>query len=234
MELSQEVILNIIITVPIFLFSLTIHETAHALTAKWGGDQTAAYLGRITLNPIPHIDPIGTILLPLFGAMSDIPLIGWAKPVPVMEQNFRRGDGYGAIVALAGPFSNLVIAISAAIIYQVYQLIMVIFFTNQPLFRIGSFNVIDQFFFFMILINIALMVFNLLPIPPLDGSHLLWHWVIKHHPSFHEYFFMVRQYGFFLLLALLWTGAIQVIFMAVAFPILSLLLTFSYLPTQLL
>jgi Zn-dependent protease len=231
--MDAELIVRLALTIPVFLFALTVHEAAHAITARWGGDMTASYLGRVTLNPIPHIDPIGTIILPFIGAMSGIPLIGWAKPVPVVEQNFRRGDGYGVIVALAGPFSNLIIALFSTDLYSVYLVTLQIFFPEQYLLRLGSFNLLDQFFLYMIIINLALMAFNLMPIPPLDGSHVLWHWFVKHRPEFHEYFFMARRFGFIILLALLWTGAIERLFVWIVFPITGLMMFLANLPLDL-
>jgi Zn-dependent protease len=145
----------------VLLPSLTVHEFAHAWAAWRLGDDTAARMGRLTLNPIPHIDPVGTLLLPLLG----VP-IGWAKPVPVNPANFRRGIRMGTgdlLVSIAGPISNLSLALVTAVVFG-----LVIRFTAgalQPS--------MVQLFGFFILLNVGLAVFNLLPLPPLDGSHVV-------------------------------------------------------------
>jgi Zn-dependent protease len=152
---------NIMRLIPLVL-SLTVHEWAHAYSAFRLGDDTAARMGRLTLNPIPHIDPIGTLLLPLLG----IPF-GWAKPVPVNPANFdrkvtlRTGD---IIVSAAGPFSNVVLAVICVLVFAV-------------LYRFAPETVQEQRGLAMLLmygfqINVLLAIFNMLPLPPLDGGHV--------------------------------------------------------------
>jgi Zn-dependent protease len=145
--------------IPLIL-SLTVHEWAHAYSAFRLGDDTAAREGRLTLNPIPHIDPIGTILLPL---LSPIPF-GWAKPVPVNPVRFRRDVSMRTgmmITAAAGPLSNLAIAILCAVIYGI-------------LLRFGvSHRGVNKLLFIFITSNIGLFLFNFLPVPPLDGSRIV-------------------------------------------------------------
>lgn len=230
----ENILATILFTFPVFLFSLSIHEAAHAITAKWGGDMTSAYLGRVTINPLPHIDPIGTVVVPIIGAASGFPLIGWAKPVPVVEQNYRRGDGYGVIVAMAGPFSNLLIALFTVVFAQFYFALAVgLEARGIPLLAnyLGPVSTVVQY---MILINLALMMFNMIPIPPLDGSHLLWHGFIKRRPEFHNIFFTVRQMGFILLLMLLWIGVIPALFRFIVFPMFGFLYGLAQLPLGLL
>jgi len=140
-----------IVRIPVLLFAITLHEYAHGRVALWLGDPTAQRMGRLSLNPIPHIDPMGAICLFLFK-------FGWAKPVPVNPgyfKNIRKGI---ILMALAGPCSNFLAAVLAGLLiryallpFQVYQLALV----------------------YMILMNIGLGIFNLIPIPPLDGSHVL-------------------------------------------------------------
>jgi Zn-dependent protease len=160
-QISQKLIL-LFYFLPIFLFSLSIHEFAHALLANKFGDDTAKNQGRLTLNPIKHIDLIGSIVMPILAFTSGFMLIGWAKPVPVNRNKLRNVFRDDAIVSFAGPFSNLLFAI---LVYVVLN-----FVTNSSI-EINStlFNI----FRLTIIFNIFLFCFNLLPIPPLDGSHII-------------------------------------------------------------
>ncbi len=143
-----------------FLFlivSITVHEFLHGLAADYMGDPTPRSLGRLTLNPLAHIDPIGTVFLPLISTITGIPTIGWAKPVPVDPFNFRNPRRDEIIVSFAGPLGNLLLATITTLIIRFIP------FTSQTTLKFAS---------LFILINISLFVFNLLPIPPLDGSHI--------------------------------------------------------------
>ncbi|MGQ9644075.1 MAG: site-2 protease family protein, partial [Ignavibacterium sp.] len=144
--------------IPIFLISITVHKFAHAFSAKQFGDSTAEQQGRYTLNPIKHIDPIGSLLLPFLSFFSGSFLIGWAKPVPVNPSNFRNPLKHNAIVSFAGPLSNFLLAI--------------IFFSLSIVLMIGQ-PELSHIFYYGTVFNIFLFCFNLLPIPPLDGSHVL-------------------------------------------------------------
>jgi Zn-dependent protease len=151
-------VLNLIV----LLLSLTFHEFFHAFSAWKLGDDTAARMGRLTLNPIPHIDPIGTLLLPLLNAP-----IGWAKPVPVDPSRFRRGVNMGTgdiIVSAAGPLSNLLLGSIVAILLGLLGR-----FSPEMVARGSG---VLEFLQRMMIVNAALAIFNLLPIPPLDGSHV--------------------------------------------------------------
>lgn len=212
-DLSEDALLRFLITYPIFLLSLTIHELAHAITAKWGGDLTSAYQGRVTLNPFSHIDPIGTVLMPVLMAFSPgLPLIGWAKPVPVVETNFKRGSNYGMIVAMAGPFSNFLQAIFFAILAQAINLTYNLAGASAlhgEAWSLASSPLFDKLCELLMMIcgaaiqiNLVLMLFNLIPIPPLDGSHLLWHLYVKQRPQFHDAFVATGSFGFVILIAL--------------------------------
>jgi Zn-dependent protease len=155
---------------PLSILSLTVHEFAHAWSAWKLGDDTASRAGRLTLNPLSHIDLLGTILLPLF---SPIPF-GWAKPVPVDPARFRRTVTMGrgmAITAAAGPISNLVLAVLAAVgLGLTFRLAPELVENGQP----------ARFFFVnMVLLNVSLALFNLIPIPPLDGSRIV-AWVLPY------------------------------------------------------
>ena len=146
------------------LFAITLHEAAHGWVANKLGDPTAKSLGRITLNPIKHIDPIGTIVVPLFLAMASPFVMGWAKPVPVQPRYFKSPLLDMALVAVAGPVSNFIMACIWAMFVKVVYLSL----DNSPLLTFLAEMARNG-----IIINIVLMVLNLLPIPPLDGSRVM-------------------------------------------------------------
>lgn len=150
---------------PFFFISLAVHEYAHALVASRKGDNTAKNLGRLTLNPIKHIDLLGSLLMPFMAFASGFALIGWAKPVPVDRRNFRNPLIDDAYVSAAGPFSNFALSI---LFFLLFVLI-----TKIP-FEIGYKDTIVNMLWFGVYFNIFLFLFNLLPIPPLDGSHILY------------------------------------------------------------
>jgi Zn-dependent protease len=186
----------------VFVFSIIIHENAHGITANYFGDPTARLSGRLTLNPIPHIDPVGSVLLPLVSRISGVPFLGWAKPVPVNPANLRNPLVHNAYVAAAGPASNFLLAFVGAVILIVVGLV----FKHVP-----GLSAQDSrtFLFFKILcdnlisLNCILGIFNLLPIPPLDG-----HWILMRFlpPGPREAFASIGRFGFIILIGLLWTG----------------------------
>ncbi len=148
----------------IVVISLTFHEYAHAATANALGDPTAKHLGRLSLNPLVHIDPIGTVLLPLMLSLIGLGAFGWAKPVPVNPGNFRRRRRDEALVSIAGPGANLVLATVATVVVRLLN----------PSANITEAKAFILFIFLsFIRINIFLMVFNMLPIMPLDGSGVI-------------------------------------------------------------
>ena len=163
--------MDLILIIPVLLFSIVVHEVAHAWVAYQEGDDTAAQLGRITLNPIPHIDPMGSILVPAalyyFGGGV---LFGWAKPVPVNPRkyrNYRRGD---IRVSMAGIVANLILAFLSAVL-----LIGVLRFGGAAPNGPELLSTVAQALNYALTINLILAWFNLLPVPPLDGSHLVYH-----------------------------------------------------------
>ena len=190
-----------------FLFAISVHESAHAWTASRCGDQTARMLGRVSLNPIKHIDPIGTILLPLVAAISHIPLLGWAKPTPVDPRNFRHPMRDDIMVSVAGPVSNFIVATGAVVILWIisftsgtgHDLVQSVASGNGVL--SGSFlDPVVLLIYQMMIINVVLAVFNLIPVPPLDGSHVIRHFLSEPIRRMYD------SVGIFGLLALVYLG----------------------------
>lgn len=182
----------------VLLFSLSFHESAHAWMALKLGDDTAASLGRITLNPLPHIDPFGTVLMPLLQIFGGFPVIGWAKPTPYDPSRFRREITLrrGHIsVAGAGPISNLLLALVFAVVFAVILRVDV-----PPGLRDGLYS----FMSIGIALNVALAVFNILPIPPLDGSHIL-SWSLPR-PMGEKFDHVAENYGMMILWILFLSG----------------------------
>lgn len=148
------------------LFSVILHELAHGLTAYALGDETARLSGRLTLNPLKHIDPFMSIILPLILALMHAPVFGGAKPVPINTRNLKYGEWGFALVALAGPFMNILIAFIAFVLAGIFAIpITADIYTSTPLSQV--------FLSTVIFLNLGFAVFNLLPLPPLDGSRLL-------------------------------------------------------------
>jgi Zn-dependent protease len=157
---------QIIFAVVVFLFAISAHESAHAWMAWRLGDPTARMLGRVTLNPIKHIDPIGTVLLPAIALFYHFPMIGWAKPTPVDPRNFRNYVRDDILTSVAGPASNLLIATVSIVAFRIVLFFAGAASVSEPL---------AVLLWMSMEINVLLCVFNLIPVPPLDGSHVLRH-----------------------------------------------------------
>lgn len=191
----------------VLIFSLSFHEAAHAWAATRLGDPTAKMLGRLTLNPLKHIDWIGTVLFPLIMFTTNAPLIGWAKPVPVDMRNLQHPRRDFALVALAGPISNLILAVVAAVAFEGLKA------TG------GYVNLGGQVLLLSVLMNVALAVFNLFPVPPLDGGNVLMGIVPLRTVRAINW---LRPYGFVIIYVLMLTGVLG----AVMRPVQSFLLSF--------
>ncbi len=209
--MATSYILRLIITAPPILLALTIHECAHAYAASVLGDPTARMLGRVSLNPLRHLDPIGTIALFVTG------MFGWAKPVPVIARNFRNPAKGMMIVSLAGPLANLLLGAFFALVLIGQNVLA----QSGGIFAMhGFFEPIRLMVQASVVINISLAVFNLIPIPPLDGSHVLGYFLPAGAGVSYSRF---SPYGFILLLALITSGVIDRIISPVVFAVIGVL-----------
>lgn len=161
LQISERLI-NFLMFLPIFLLSISVHEYSHAFFANKRGDDTAKNLGRLTLNPFKHIDLIGSVIMPLAAFASGFALIGWAKPVPIDRRNFSHPLKDDAVVSFAGPLSNFILSVFLFVLFIISGNI----FGDQNL-------LINDLLWYGVFLNVFLFAFNLLPIPPLDGSHIL-------------------------------------------------------------
>ncbi len=217
----DELIQKIIIWVIPVIFAITAHEVAHGWVAMKLGDRTAQMMGRLTLNPFKHIDPLGTILVPGLLLMMGGFIFGWAKPVPVTYQNLRKPKTDMAWVALAGPMANLVMAVIWALATKIgFELYQSGTAVGVPMLYMGVAGV---------LINTMLMMLNLLPLPPLDGGRILVSllpgplaWQVGR----------IEPYGFFILVALLYFGILSMVLRPLMGAFIHLLEILFSLPTQ--
>lgn len=176
--------------VTVLLFSVMVHEVSHGVVALKLGDSTAKDAGRLTLNPLKHLDWFGSVFLPLFLASLGAPVIGWAKPVPYNPRNLQNPKKGAGLIALAGPISNIILAIIFGIIARVF-------------FALAGDSILLTLINFIIIINLALALFNLIPIPPLDGSGILFSFLPSSFIALQDF---LTRYGFIILILLIMYG----------------------------
>lgn len=189
---SKEGLISFLYTLPALLFCLSVHEFAHAYTAYKLGDRTQKAMGRLTLNPFSHIDIAGFICIALFG-------FGWGKPVMIDDRNFKNKAAGNALTAFAGPCSNIIMAILFTIILKIFLITGVILPTINSV--VGS--IILNMLILTIQFNVVFAIFNLIPIPPFDGSRILYFFLPA---KGREYMYKIEQYSFIIVLVILVTG----------------------------
>jgi len=204
---------HLIIYMVVLLLAISSHEAGHAWMSHKYGDDTAYLLGRVTLNPVKHTDPIGTLLIPILsfvfgavgGALGSIPLIGWGIPTPVNPRRWTNYKQANVMVSIAGIGANLILAMIGFAIFKTLLETAVINGANAD---DGIIKVVVMFLYYLISLNVSLAVFNLLPFPPLDGSKVLSTFLPE---SFSPIFALFEQYGFLILLLLVYWGILGVI-----------------------
>jgi Zn-dependent protease len=208
---------EIAVSLFVLLFAITVHEAAHGLAAKRMGDTTAYDLGRVSLNPLAHIDPVGTVLLPLMLVLVGAPAFGWAKPVPVNPNRLRNPRRDNLVISAAGPGANFLTAFVAMIGLLILKLAspgVRAFLQSPALYRAilpkGFYPLegLALILYFAVLINVYLAAFNMIPIPPLDGSGILMGLLSERGAARYD---RIRPYGFFIVLGLLYLNILDVI-----------------------
>ena len=189
----------LLIAFAVLIFSLTVHEAAHAWSASRLGDDTARRLGRVSLNPAVHVDPIGTLLLPLVAIIGNLPVIGWAKPTPVNPRNLRHPRRDNVLVTVAGPASNLLIAVLAALVLHFIPL------QDPSVEGMDVSSPLSALAIQLVDINLLLAVFNMIPVPPLDGGRVMAGLLP---PALAIRYNQLGRYGFIIIYALMLTGAL--------------------------
>jgi Zn-dependent protease len=215
--MDNSIIGQLIIYMVVLVFAISAHECAHAWMSNKFGDDTARLLGRVTLNPVAHTDPIGTLLIPIVGfifghiggAVAAIPLIGWGKPTPVNPLRWRNKSLANVMVSIAGILANLIIAISAFVILKVLVATGALgLYEDVGTIPASMQTPVRLLLIYALVMNISLAIFNLLPFPPLDGSKVLQTFLPE---SMVPVLNVLEQYGFLILMALLYLGFFDVI-----------------------
>lgn len=194
----------VLLALPVLLLSLTAHEFAHAWVALRQGDDTAYRQGRVTMNPAAHVDIIGTLVFPALAIASGMPLLGWAKPVPTNPANYRNYKRGDILVSIAGVCANAILAVFFALV--AFVLFRALTAASGP--ARDTLGIAFQMALYGVIGNVGLIVFNLLPIPPLDGSHVMYHMLP---PSAAASYRQIYPYGFIILWALVLTNALDIL-----------------------
>lgn len=213
--MTSGLVAQLVIYMVVLLFAISAHEAAHAWMSYKFGDDTARLLGRITLNPVAHTDPIGTLLIPIAsfifanmgGVVAMIPLIGWGKPTPVNPLRWRRKDLANVMVSIAGILANLTIAIVALILFKIAFQYTHLFSEGGALSSVAE--PVQLFLLRALTINVSLAIFNFLPFPPLDGSKVLWTILPD---SMKPALEALERFGFIILLLVVSSGFLQIVF----------------------
>ena len=205
-----DLVSHLVMYMVVLLMAISCHEAGHAWMSYKYGDDTAFMLGRVTLNPVAHTDPIGTLLIPILGFVAgaggvNIPLIGWGKPTPVNPRKWEKYKQANVMVSIAGIGANLILAITGFVIFKSLIEANIVTAANV---NVGLMKPLIIFLNYMIMLNVSLAVFNLLPFPPLDGSKVLSTFLPE---SFQPVFALLEQYGFLILLLLVYWGVIGVV-----------------------
>jgi Zn-dependent protease len=208
-----QLISHLVVYMVVLLLAISAHEAGHAWMSYKYGDDTAYMLGRVTLNPVAHTDPVGTLLIPIVsfifgavgGALASVPLIGWGKPTPVNPLKWRNKNTANVMVSIAGIGANLILAISG---FAIFKALLEFGVVNSRNISDGLIKPVVIFFSYLIMLNVSLAIFNLLPFPPLDGSKVLATFLPA---SFEPVLEVLEQYGFLILLVLLYMGVIGAI-----------------------
>jgi Zn-dependent protease len=208
--MNQETLRYVLLGFPVLMLAFSVHEFMHAWVALKQGDDTAYMLGRVTLDPRAHIDPIGSILFPLIGALSGAPIIGWAKPTPTNPRKYRRYKRGDILVSLAGVAGNLMLAV-------LFALLLLAGRAAEASVHSSFLHTANELFWRGVEINFFLIVFNLIPVPPLDGAHVLYHLLPT---SLAHAYRQIYPYGFVILYVLLFTGLLDVV-LTVFYPLIS-------------
>jgi Zn-dependent protease len=216
---EMNIVQKIVIMAPPLIFAIVLHEVAHGWVANKLGDHTARDMGRLTLNPISHIDLFGTIIIPVLCILAQGPIFGYAKPVPINPYNFKNPKKDMALSSLAGPGVNIIMALSFAFLFRIIMPALEGKISAQSWQQFA--NPLSLMFGFGIVINVALAVLNLIPIPPLDGSRIVY-WLLP--DKYATAYYRLERYGLIILVLLLVTNILGRIIMPIIRPIITLLL----------
>jgi Zn-dependent protease len=222
-----DLVSHLVIYLVVLLLAISAHEAGHAWMSYKYGDDTAYLLGRVTLNPVKHTDPIGTLLIPILsfvlgsvgGALASIPLIGWGIPTPVNPRKWKNYKTANVMVSIAGIGANLILATNG---FAIFKILLETGSINAENVDSGIIKPLVIFFQYLIFLNVSLAIFNLLPFPPLDGSKVLSTFLPE---SFQPIFNLLEQYGFIILLLLIYWGLIGIVMRPVFEFVTYLLLT---------